>query len=133
MTDGRFITSRRNPEDNHKAQRPQVALHVGQTGAPLGGAVEARDRRSDKSAMTELHVSLPATLDAALQSRIIEGGYLDAPEYVRDLLRRDLGDHVEDRRWLKAMIDEGLGSGVCDKDAFEILDEIIAEDPDLRG
>lgn len=83
--------------------------------------------------MTELHVSLPPTLDAALQSRIVEGGYLDAPEYVRDLLRRDLSDRGEDRRWLKAMIDEGLASGVCDKDAFEVLEEIIAEDPDLRG
>lgn len=83
--------------------------------------------------MTELHVSLPATLEAALQTRVVEAGYLDAPEYVRDLLRRDLGDHVEDRLWLKAMIDEGLASGVCEEDAFEVLDRIIAEDPDLRG
>ena len=83
--------------------------------------------------MTELHVSLPATLEAALRSRIVQGGYIDAPEYVRDLLRRDLGDHVEDRQWLKAMIDEGLASGVCEKDGFAVLDEIIAEDPDLRG
>ena len=83
--------------------------------------------------MTELHISLPVTLDAALQTRVVEGGYLDAPEYVRDLLRRDLGDHVKDRQWLKAMIDEGLASGVCEKDGFEVLDEIIAEDLDLRG
>ena len=65
--------------------------------------------------MTDLHVRLPAALDAALQSRVAAGGYLDAPEYVRDLLRRDLGDNVEDRQWLKAMIDEGLASGICEK------------------
>jgi antitoxin ParD1/3/4 len=83
--------------------------------------------------MPELHVSLPDSLAAALRSRVELGGYLDAPDYVRDMLRRDLSDHAEQRRWLKAMIDEGLASGVCEQDAFEVLAEIIAEDPDLRG
>ena len=83
--------------------------------------------------MTELHVSLPDILDEALRSRVAQGGYLDAPEYVRDLLRRDLSGHAEKRRRLKALIAEGLASGVCEEDAFEVLREIIAEDPDLRA
>lgn len=83
--------------------------------------------------MSELHVSLPLSLDAALQSRVAQGGYVDAPEYVRDLLRRDLGAHAEERRQLKALIDEGIASGVLEEDAFTVLDQVIAEDPDLRG
>ncbi len=82
--------------------------------------------------MSELHVSLPSSLEAALQSRVEQGGYTDAPEYVRDLLRRDLSHHAEERRWLKAMIDEGLASGIDDREPEEVLAEIIAEDPDLR-
>ena len=83
--------------------------------------------------MSELRVSLPEALDTALQSRIEQGGFLDAPEYVRDLLRRDLSDHAAERRWLKAMIEDGLASGIDDWEPEDVLAQIIAEDPDLRG
>ena len=83
--------------------------------------------------MSELRVSLPPVLDAALAARVAQGDYLDAPEYVRDLMRRDLNDFGAKRRWLKAMIDEGFASGIDDREPEEILAEIIAEDPDLRG
>jgi antitoxin ParD1/3/4 len=81
--------------------------------------------------MTYHTVSMPPALQAWVDARIAEGAYADAADYLRDLVRRDQ-EHV-DRHWLKAMIDEGLKSGVLDQDAEEVLDEIIAEDPDLRG
>ena len=83
--------------------------------------------------MIELRIALPSGLEAALAFRVAENGYADPSDYVRDLLHRELSEAVVDRRWLKAMINEGLASGLCEKDAFEVLDEVIAEDPDLRG
>lgn len=81
--------------------------------------------------MTDLTISMPDMLQDWVDARLAEGGYTDAGEYLRDLVRRDQA--AVDQRWLKAMIDEGLRSGVIDRDAEEVLDEIIAEDPDLRG
>ena len=82
--------------------------------------------------MIELRIALPSSLEDTLALRVAENGYADPSDYVSDLLHRELSDAAIDRRWLKAMIDEGLASGLCEKDAFEVLDEVIAEDPDLR-
>ena len=84
-------------------------------------------------AMTQLQIQVPPTLDAALAARVARGGYLDAGEYLRDLMRRDLSAEADERLWLRAMIEEGIVSGVEEKDAFEVLQEIIDEDPELRG
>ena len=84
--------------------------------------------------MTELHVQLPPGFDAAIAERVSREGYLDAGEYVRDLVRRDLAVDADERLWLRAMIQQGIDSGMIeDKNGFEILQEIIDEDPDLRG
>lgn len=81
--------------------------------------------------MTELTISMPDALHQWVEARIGEGRYVDAADYLRDLVRRD--QHAEDRRWLKAMIDEGLASGVIDRDPRDVIDDIIAEDPDLAA
>jgi antitoxin ParD1/3/4 len=81
--------------------------------------------------MTELTVSMPDALQEWVDARIAQGRYVDAGDYLRDLVRLD--QQADDRLWLKAMIDEGLASGVLDQDLDEIIDEIIDEDPDLRG
>ena len=81
--------------------------------------------------MTQLTVSLPPVLDDWINARLAEGEYLDAADYLRALVRRDRD--AGDRRWLKAMIDEGLASGIDDREIDEVFDEILAEDPDLRG
>ena len=103
--------------------------------------------------MSDLTVSMPPALQSWVDTRLAEGAYADAGDYLRDLVRQDRRAFEEDRQWLTAtiqegldspvldrdprdliteMIDEGLASDVCDKDAFEVLDDIIAEDPDLR-
>ncbi len=83
--------------------------------------------------MTYHTLSFPPALQAWVDARIAEGRYADAEDYLRDLVRRDQEAIAEDRSWVRAMIQEGLDSGVLGQDADEVLDEIIAEDPDLRG
>lgn len=82
--------------------------------------------------MTYHTLSFPPALQAWVDARIAEGRYADVAEYVLDLVRRDAREGDE-RAWLRAMIEEGEASGVIDRDPREIIDEIIAEDPDLRG
>ena len=83
--------------------------------------------------MTELSISMPPALQTWVDARLAEGSYADAADYLRDLVRRDQAGSVTDRQWLKAMIDEGLASGVLDREPEDVLDEILNEDPDLRG
>lgn len=83
--------------------------------------------------MTELHVTLPPNLQAWVAQRVADGDYVDGDDYVRDLLRRDLGRADEDRRWLQAMIDEGLASGIVDREPEDVLEDILNEDPDFHG
>lgn len=83
--------------------------------------------------MSSLVIAMPPALQQWVDSRLSEGRYADAADYVRDLLRRDQEWAAGDRLWLKAMIDEGRASGLLDDDPETILDEVIAEDPDLRG
>jgi antitoxin ParD1/3/4 len=83
--------------------------------------------------MSQFSVSMPPALQSWVDARLAEGDYADAAEYLRDLVRRDRAESTVDRQWLKAMIDEGLASGVIDRDARDVLDDIMNEDPDLRA
>ena len=82
--------------------------------------------------MTQLTISIPPHLQSAIDARLAQGGYVDAGDYVRDLLRQDARAQKERAR-LRELIQDGFASGVIDRDAGDVLDEIIAEDPDLRG
>ncbi len=79
--------------------------------------------------MAQLTISMPDALQEWVDTRIAQGRYADAADYLRDLVRLD--QRSDDRLWLKAMIDEGLASGVLDQDPRDVVAEIIAEDPDL--
>lgn len=83
--------------------------------------------------MTQLSISMPPALQTWIDARLAEGNHADAADYVRDLVRRDQAETAVDRRWLKAMIDEGLASGVIDRTPEDVLDEVMNEDPDLRA
>ncbi len=82
--------------------------------------------------MTQLTISIPPHLQSAIDARLAQGAYVDAGDYVRDLLRRDARVQAERVR-LRELINEGLASGVIDQDPRTIIDEILAEDPDLRA
>jgi antitoxin ParD1/3/4 len=83
--------------------------------------------------MTQLTVDMPPALDQWVSAKIAEGRYADAADYLRDLVRRDQEHGADERAWLRAQIQEGLDSGILDQDPRDIIDELIAEDPDLRG
>ena len=80
--------------------------------------------------MTEHVLSFPPALEQWVEARLAAGDYADVSDYVRDLIRRDQSNAAEDRAWLKAMIDEGLASGVSDQDPFELIDTLSK---DLRS
>jgi antitoxin ParD1/3/4 len=80
-----------------------------------------------KSPMAQLNVSIPPTLKSWIEHRVAEGRYSSASDYVRDLVRRDQESEPDDVEWVKAMLAEGLASGVIDKDPRDVLEEIIAE------
>jgi len=82
--------------------------------------------------MTDLSFSLPDELAGPLQSRVANAGYEDAGEYLRDLVRRDLAE-AADTAWVREMIAEGEASGFIDRDAREVLREIVAERHARRG
>lgn len=79
--------------------------------------------------MTELTISIPPALQDWVDTRLAEGGYVDAGDYLRDLVRRDQQVGEEDR-WVRALVDEGLASGVVDAEPEDVLKEIMARLPD---
>ena len=80
--------------------------------------------------MTPLTVSLPPALQSWVDVRLSEGRYTDAAEYVRDLVRRDRdrfdGETEEEVGEIRALVEEGLASGIIDAEPEAVLARIIA-------
>ncbi len=76
--------------------------------------------------MTELSKILPPDLESWIETRVAQGGFFDAGDYLRELVRRDRAE-VEDTAWVREKVAEGLASGVIDKDPTEVIEDIIAE------
>ncbi|KPL68736.1 hypothetical protein SZ64_11910 [Erythrobacter sp. SG61-1L] len=83
--------------------------------------------------MGELSFDFPPELRRWIDMRLAEGRYADAADYVRDLVRRDQEAAEEEAEWLRAMIDEGLASGVVDADPKDVIEQIIAQRRAGRG
>ena len=75
--------------------------------------------------MAQMNVSIPDKLKGWAESRVAEGRYSSTSDYIRDLVRRDQ-EQEEKLRALRAAIDEGLASGISDRDPFEYLEELRA-------
>jgi antitoxin ParD1/3/4 len=82
--------------------------------------------------MTDLSFSLPDDLSGPLKTRLAEGRYADAGEYLCDLVRRDLAE-AADTAWVREMIEEGEASGYLDEEPSVIIEQIIAERRARRG
>lgn len=82
--------------------------------------------------MTDLSFSLPDDLAGPLKSRIADGRYADAGEYLCDLVRRDL-EEAADAAWVREMVAEGLASGISPEKPATIIDNIIARRKARRG
>lgn len=80
--------------------------------------------------MAQLAVTMPPALQNWVDTRLAEGDYADAGDYVRDLVRRDRDLVEQDTRFLRAMVEEGLASGIVDAEPEDVLREIMARLPD---
>ncbi|MFO6446204.1 type II toxin-antitoxin system ParD family antitoxin [Erythrobacter sp. NE805] len=88
--------------------------------------------------MGEMTFQFPPALERWIEAQVAEGRYADAADYLRDLVRRDQGgllpgmelSHASETpeyiAWVREKVAEGLASGVCEEDAFAVLDEIVA-------
>lgn len=70
--------------------------------------------------MATFKIELPESMREIVENRVAEGGYADASEYLRDLVRRDERRKAEER--IDALIIEGFQSGP----SFEIDEEFWA-------
>ena len=77
--------------------------------------------------MTQLNVSIPPALKSWVDTRVAEGRYSSASDYVRDLVRRDQDSATEETVWLRGLIEEGLASGIVDEEPEAVIESIIAE------
>lgn len=83
--------------------------------------------------MSQLNVSIPPALKSWIDHRVAEGRYSSASDYMRDLVRRDQESEPNDIEWVKARLAEGEASGYIDKDAKQVLRDIITEYPANRA
>jgi antitoxin ParD1/3/4 len=76
--------------------------------------------------MAQMNVSLPEGLKAWVESRVSNGRFSSASDYVRDLIRRD-EEKARKLADLQAAIDDGIASGVDPREPAEIIEAIIAK------
>ena len=82
-----------------------------------------------KYPMAQLNVSIPPQLKNSVDSRVAEGRYSSASDFVRDLLRRDQDAEMDETAWLRALVEEGVNSGRLNQRPEDVLREIMAEYP----
>lgn len=87
--------------------------------------------------MGAMTYDFPPDLRRWVEQRLAEGRYADEADYFRDLVRRDqegvLPETPKEIAWMREQVALGLASGVCEKDAFEVLDEIRAKRESRRA
>jgi antitoxin ParD1/3/4 len=59
--------------------------------------------------MTTLNISLPDSMRTFIESKVAQGGYSTASEYIRQLIREDQRRAAQER--LESLLLEGLDSG----------------------
>lgn len=77
--------------------------------------------------MSPISLSMPEALSQWVETRLAEGRYLDAADYLRDLVRRDQEQAEDDTQWLRALIDEGLASGIVEAEPEDVIEQIIGD------
>jgi antitoxin ParD1/3/4 len=75
--------------------------------------------------MTKLGIAIADDEIGWAQARIATGEFASIDAYVNQLIRRDRAEN-EETAWLQAEIDKGRASGLINRDASEVLHEVIA-------
>ena len=76
------------------------------------------------SATTTMNIALPEPLRYYVAGRVASGQYGNTSEYVRELIRKDQREQAIAR--LRALVEEGLGSGPATADTPSDWDELRA-------
>jgi antitoxin ParD1/3/4 len=76
--------------------------------------------------MAQINLSLPPALKSWVDHKVSEGRYSSASDYMRDLVRRDQEAAMAETEMLRALIAEGLASGVVDEEPEDVIEKIIA-------
>jgi antitoxin ParD1/3/4 len=76
--------------------------------------------------MAQINLSIPPALKNWVDTKVAEGRYSSASDYVRDLVRRDQEAVMAETEWLRGLIAEGLASGVVDEEPEAVIENIIA-------
>jgi antitoxin ParD1/3/4 len=76
--------------------------------------------------MPQVNLSLPPALKDWVDTKVAEGRYSSASDYMRDLVRRDLESAMTETEWLRKLVTEGLASGVVDEEPETVIENIIA-------
>lgn len=82
--------------------------------------------------MAQMNISIPERLKKWAEQRVADGRYASTSDYVRDLIRRD-EDEAAENAWLQAEIDKGRASKVIDRDARDVLKDVLARNRAARG
>lgn len=80
-----------------------------------------------------MNISIPDSLKSWIESRLAEGHYASASDYVRDLVQRDQDDTASQISWLQAELDKGRASPTLERNPYQIVDDVIAEGRIKRG
>ena len=83
--------------------------------------------------MNDFTKFLDPEIEQWMETRVAECEFASVEEYLASLVRRDREEADEETAWLREQIDIGRASGVIDKDAKEVVREIIAELRDEDG
>jgi antitoxin ParD1/3/4 len=76
--------------------------------------------------MPQVNLSLPPALKDWVDTKVAEGRYSSASDYMRDLVRRDLELAMTETEWLRGLVAQGLASGVVDEEPETVIENIIA-------
>ena len=128
MADNPHFTPQRQPDD------PDAALRHRRSSALLAPPAPCPKVpiRGYSRVMNNLSKILPPDLESWIETRVAGGAYSDSADYLRQLVRKDR-DEAEDTAWVREKIAEGEASGFIDRDAREVLREIVAERHARRG
>lgn len=80
--------------------------------------------------MATMNISLPEQMKQWVEDQVATGRYANASDYIRDLVRQSQDEQAERERGIaevQSLIDEGLESGVSDRNVQDIRRDVLAE------
>lgn len=79
--------------------------------------------------MATLTVEMPEALRSWIEQQVEDGRFVDASDYLRDLVRRASGFSDARIAWMRELVADGLASGVVDEEPEDVIEQLIAEIP----